>query len=53
MLFGTWVVGAVTVLYLLAAAAYVYQQQYGSALMFFSYCLANMGFFWQTGVFKL
>lgn len=49
---GTWVVSVVTILYAAAGIAYVSDRQYGSALMFFSYSLANIGFFWQTGVFK-
>lgn len=52
MLWGTWIIAVVTVLYAVTAIAYVLQRQYGSALIFSAYSLANIGFFWQTGVFK-
>lgn len=52
MLWGTWVIAVVTVLYLGASIVYALEHQYGSALMFFAYSLANVGFFIQTGAFK-
>lgn len=52
MLLGTWVIIVVSALYVIAGIAYIWQRQYGSALMFLSYALANIGFFWQTGAFK-
>lgn len=48
----TYFVLAVSVLYVGACVAYIREGQGGSALMYFSYALANVGFLWQIGVLK-
>jgi hypothetical protein len=49
---GTYLIILVTVEYTLAGIAYAYQRDFGSGLMFLAYALANIGYFWQKGMFN-
>lgn len=48
-----WFIVAITAQYLIASLAYLWRGEYGSALMFFAYSLANIGFLYNIGVIKL